>query len=323
MFLDLKLDMENEGKEMKEINISNSTTKKTNGKDDESSDESKKKNGKKRTRRTNEEIQEKKFKCPYCEKRYTSVPSLNTHKKNKHCKLNDEDKKGKGRPSKETQEKNITLEAFKEFISFFEEEKRKPILSDPANNNDISLDIILQFITNAFNGFKIYSITKYETIEDYPLYTIVKDNWDKEISDIKHESILDSHLIRNLKEKEIKSKTPCVDDLFYLYLKEFSEKTNNNYLNFMVKFIVLFRTNINEQKKQLITKEDNDKNIMEYTQKYSAGEIAELCNGFLLEFMDENQYFGLEEKEVIELVKHFCFWLYQNQYSSSHLSLIN
>ena len=49
-----------------------------------------------------------------------------------------------------------------------------------------------------------------------------------------------------------KSDTPPLDDIFFLYLKKFSKKTNKKYFWFMNKFIVLYREFINEVKKSPI-----------------------------------------------------------------------
>ena len=96
--------------------------------------------------------------------------------------------------------------------------------------------------------------TKYESVEQYPLYKIITDNWDKENPDIEQECYLDESRTKSKSSEPLKKiKAPCVDSLFYLYLKEFSKQTNQDYFWFMFKFVVLFRESINIQKKDMVT----------------------------------------------------------------------
>ena len=135
------------------------------------------------------------------------------------------------------------------------------------------------------------------------------------------ESYLDNSRNKN-KEPLKKVKSPCVDGLFYLYLKEFSKQTNEDYFFFMVKFAVLFRESINILKKDMVTNEIITEHKKEFTEIFNAEEIPEVCNDFFLDFMEPKRFFGLNKEELIELIQHFCFWLYTNMYCSSHLTLL-
>ena len=90
----------------------------------------------------------------------------------------------------------------------------------------------------------------------------------------------------------------------------------------MNKFIVLFREFINEIKRVSIRDEFKTENKTEYSELFCAEGIPESCNDFFLDFMEPKEYFGLNNNELIELTQHFCFWLYQNKYSHSYLTLI-
>ena len=72
----------------------------------------------------------------------------------------------------------------------------------------------------------------------------------------------------------------------------------------------------------MVTDEIITPNKTEFTQLFNADEIAELCNNFFLDFMEPHNFFGLNKEESIELVQHFCFWLYTNMYSPAHLTLL-
>ena len=53
--------------------------------------------------------------------------------------------------------------------------------------------------------------------------------------------------------------------------------------------------------------------------------LPELCNEFYTEFMESNNFFGIteekEKNELIEIIQHFCIWLFRNEYTKSKLSL--
>ncbi len=315
--------MENNDNTQNQINnISTLDTAKEKDKDKEKSPKKDKKTEnntkiKKRNRRTKEQIKDRQFKCPLCEKSYSSGPALTTHKKQKHDgELNNLETKSKGRPTIYSQ--NVTIISQRKFSSFFINEKRKPTL----DNKIITLDIIKQYITEAFELYQSELYTKIKNVEDYPLYKLVIENWDLDKPKIKQESYLDDNNKIQIDALN-KVSSPCIDDLFYLYLKECSIQTNKDYFFFMIKFVILFRENINEQKKGKVTNNIITENSKEFTQLFNGSQIPELCNDFFVEYLDSHNYFNLEEDELIELVQHFCYWLYKNSFSAAHLSLAN
>ena len=280
----------------------------------------------KRHRRTKDEITERQFQCPDCDKCYLSGPALTTHRKTKHGYELNNDKKIRGRPRKDNVQENPTMQSQNKYNSFFKNDTRKPQSLDQTMNDDLNnLEIIKKFLTDAFRHCCTEHpeiSEKYGNIEQYPLYKLVIDNWGKEVPEIEHESYLDDSRNKNKNEPLKKIKQPNVDSLFYLYLKEFSTKTNKDYFWFIVKFIVLFREGINILKKDMVTEEVINGDKTEFTQIYNAEEIPEVCNDFFLDFMEPKRFFGLNKEELIELIQHFCFWLYTNMYCPSHLTLI-
>ena len=280
----------------------------------------------KRHRRTKDEITERQFQCPDCDKCYLSGPALTTHRKTKHGYELNNDKKIRGRPRKDNPQENPTIVSQNKYNSFFKNETRKPqSLDQTINDNLITLEVIQKYLTDAFRHCCTEHpeiSEKYGNIEQYPLYKLVIDNWGKEVPEIEHESYLDDSRNKNKNEPLKKIKQPNVDSLFYLYLKEFSNKTNKEYFWFMVKFVVLFREGINILKKDMVTEEVINGDKTEFTQIFNAEEIPEVCNDFFLDFMEPKRFFGLNKEELIELIQHFCFWLYTNMYCPSHLTPI-
>ena len=121
--------------------------------------------------------------------------------------------------------------------------------------------------------------------------------------------------------KEKKDKT-C-DDVFFEYLNTFKDKTNEEFYILMIKFVLLFRECFNNNKNK--GKEPDQKENFAAT--LTPEGLPELCNEFYSEFMETNNFFGLnsenEKSETIELIQHFCIWLFKNDYTKSKLSLAN
>ena len=138
----------------------------------------------------------------------------------------------------------------------------------------------------------------------------------------------DISILKNLKEnvennttKEKKDKT-C-DEVFYEYLHVFKDKTNEEFYTLMIKFILLFRECFNNNKNK--GKEPEQKE--NFAASLTPEGLPELCNEFYSEFMEPNNFFGLnsenDKSETIELIQHFCIWLFKNDYTKSKLSLAN
>jgi hypothetical protein len=79
---------------------------------------------------------------------------------------------------------------------------------------------------------------------------------------------------------------------------------------------------MNKNKENLISKSKYEDRKF-YTEMFSAENIPDVCNDFFLDFMEPNNYFGLNVNELIELIQHFCFWLFNKKYTQSNLTLIN
>ena len=264
----------------------------------------------KRKRRGKNEVSDRQYKCPECEKSYLSGPALTIHRKTKHQYTSEAEGKSRGRPKKELQQENSMNTIQNKFNDFFNNETRKQISESNDNGNIIiNLDIIKINLNQIYKQCKSDILfSKIENIEDYPLYQLLVDKWEKENPEFTTAIIKDINYYNS----------PILDDLFFLYLKEASKKANKDYFWFINKFIVLFREFINISKNE----DEKNKESKEYTQLYGAEGIAEICNDFFLDFMEPKEFFGLNNNELIQLTQHFCFWLYSNKYSHSYVTLI-
>lgn len=150
------------------------------------------------------------------------------------------------------------------------------------------------------------------------LYVKYETLMNKPISNIMDHPIL-IHLLKGGQEKIEDPKT-C-DEIFSTYLDEILMEANETYLIFVVKFIILFRefTNINERNKPM-----NNTSQIEHTPVDNAEQLPEQCNEFFSSYLETNDFFGLDEddrNELIEIIQHFCFWLFSNSFTKSKLSL--
>jgi hypothetical protein len=276
----------------------------------------------KRHRRRNSEIAEKAFQCPDCDKCYLSGPALTTHRKTKHGYGFNGEIKMRGRPKKEGFPENPTQVAQHKFNIFFQNETRKPpSLDQTMNEKTISLDIIKNNLNDIFRQCQNELFKNYEKVDDYCFYNLIIKNWEKEKPDIEEECYYDD----NQKNSDVplkKINSPCVDGLFYLYLREFSKKTNKDYFWFLIKFVVLFREFINQKKSEFVRKDIITDDKKEYSQIFNAESIPDICNDYYIEFMEPHNFFGLNQDELIEVIQHFCYWLYSNKYTQAHLYLL-
>ena len=275
----------------------------------------------KRHRRGKNEINDRNYRCPDCDKCYLSGPALTTHRKTKHGYGINGEKRARGRPRKEGINENIGTNPLNKFIFFFGEEHRKLV----DEQDIISFDTIRQNIKTIFKQCKESIFNDIEDVEKYDFYNLIIDNWEKDEPEFEQECFSSIPLNMNVPIKEnieninIKAKSYNLDSIFFFYLKEFYKYVNKIYFWFILKFVILFREFLNQSKKNLI--KNGESKV--YTQLYNAEIIPEMCNDFLLDFMESYGYFGLNKEELIELIQHFCYWLNIKGYTQSQLSLIN
>ena len=177
---------------------------------------------------------------------------------------------------------------------FFQDEKRKKLNENNINNEEV--------VKNIFeNLYKKYGGVLYKNIK-------------KE----KENPILNYLLNPNeIKDENIKT---C-DEIICKYLNYIKPLTNEKYYTFVTKFIILFRECVNG-----IQAEKNNEKYGE--KEYSSIENAEIfpeqCNEFFSNFLEKNHFFDFsddDKNELIEIIQHFCYWLFLNGYTKSKLSL--
>ena len=269
----------------------------------------------KRHRRGKNEISDRNYSCPDCDKCYLSGPALTTHRKTKHGYGNNGEKRSRGRPRKDCLNECVVNNPQNKFLYFFNEEHRKPL-----DDKVIDVDIIKNDLRIIFKQLQKELFNEIDDVEKYPFYQLIVDNWEKEEPNLVTECF---NAINKLDEPLNKIQSYNLDGIFFFYLKEFYKNANIEYFWFMIKFIVLFRECINKLRANLVKKEEQTETNKLYSQIYNSEYVPEICNDFVLDFMEPFDYFGLNKDELIEIIQHFCYWLYSKQYTQLHLSLIN
>ena len=205
-------------------------------------------------------------------------------------------KRGRGRPRKYPQKPNSDFETTK-YDSFFNVPSRKA-------EEGVTLNIPI-LVENVFNSLYLgpYKDKLFSKPETY------KDNY-----------IL-NNLVNNEKIPEKNKFEKTCDEVFYEYLSTFKDKANDKYFTLLMKFIILFRECYDVSKNKDLPPDK----VEQVTNKLKPDSLPDLCNEFYGEFLDSNNFFGIEEQEdrdeLIEIIQHFCIWLFKNEYTKSKLSL--
>ena len=291
----------------------------------------------KRHRRSKNENEGRNFKCENCGKSYLSQPALNNHKKTKHPEQNKNgEQRKRGRPRKIIP--NIDFENEK-YDKFFSNDYRKKKEKDNFNINDIINNVFDSIFVSY--GDKCFSHPK--SFKDNFILNSLVNNLD--ISN-KIEKNADEEFYEYL----ISFKDECNSNFFSLILKfillfreclnlHHSEKINNieklldknqNGENGYFENDNNENNNINGDNNSSINfnmgnDENNINDKIEYSCNYNGETIPELCNEFYTNFLEGNNFFGIidekERVEIIEIIQHFCTWLYKKKYTKSKLSL--
>ena len=270
-----------------------------------------------RTRRSKSVIEGRNFKCPECGKCYLSSPALTNHRKTKHNYGTEGEKKGRGRPRKEQISSSSLTQSILKFENFFLSDLRKI-----KNEEKINLSLIKNDLNEIFKQYKNEIFIDIDSFNKYQFGNFIIENWEKENPELEKNSRTAILGNEGNEEQEIINK-PNIDSIFFLYLKELSNLTNKEYFKFILKFIVLFRECINQFRDNLVNRNHISGNKKKYTEIYCGETIPDICNHFCVDFMEQHKNFGIEILELVEIVQHFCYWLYVNKYTLSQLTLLN
>jgi len=187
---------------------------------------------------------------------------------------------------------------------FFEKETRKRREGVEGDYNPI--DSIHDVFSSMYMHYKDKIFSKNSDMEKHNLYKTAKEMIQASKNSTSCEAEKDSINMSNYK---------FIDEIFSKYLEELYKECNKEYLEFITKFVILFRECINKHK--------DDNTGEEFSTKHNADNVPDMCNEFITDFMEGYDYFGLDTMELIEIIQHFCNWLYENKFTTSKLSLVS
>ena len=258
-------------------------------------------------RRSKKELEGRNYICKMCSKSYLSYPALYTHYKQKH-NTNNSSGRGRGRPKKATPDTNNDKNAYNpQNTTFFSKEERTG-KTDPEKEINNCID-------EAFND--LYNIEKKNRIDERNLKFYNNINEHPFLSKFKQ----DPHDIN----KSLGDEHQFADLVFIQYLNKMSEYCNPTYYKKLIEFVTLFREHSNIINAHKNRDNDNGKD-KEYTEFNDAEDVPDSSNEFITDFLDpetKNADLGFNREESIELTQNLCFWMYENNFTCSKLSLIN
>ena len=98
-------------------------------------------------------------------------------------------------------------------------------------------------------------------------------------------------------------------------------------LNKLIIFVTLFREFVNicdRKKKKDLQPSINIYEIPDYTMENNPEDVPDLSNEFINDFLEtEQNLFDFNKEDSIDLTQNFCHWMYENNFTSSKLSLIS
>lgn len=174
--------------------------------------------------------------------------------------------------------------------------------------------ILVEFFKENTGKYKQKLVNSYEKLEEYPLLLKLKELFtkkDKENDKEKEEKDEKSEE-DNEKSSDFNDHIPC-DEVFAKYLYKVSQITNQIYYRRICEFVILYREFLNIYKKD-----------QAFTINNPAEDAPDVSNEFITEFLDIDYcVFDFDKEETIELTQNFCQWMYDSNYTSSKLTLIN
>jgi hypothetical protein len=191
------------------------------------------------------------------------------------------------------------------FKTFFEKDHRRKCETDGEFKTN---EIIQSVFEDIYIKHKDNCFTKdFKNVQDHPLYN--------KILSFKSE----------IKADDGEQKKLTCDEIMQHYLSESLSKCNKEYYKFSLKFISLFRECLNKLKVDEVELVNGKR--LTFCEVCPAEHAPDFCNEFITDFMEGADFFGWasdrERLELIEIIQHFCHWLYNNSYTTSRLTLLS
>ena len=254
-------------------------------------------------RRSKKQVEGRNYVCKICSKSYLSYPALYTHYKQKH-NANNSLGRGRGRPKKESHNPEDEQNKYNPINHTFFAMEDKTGKTDPKNGISECIDIAFNELYDPEKKFIIEqrNIKFYNKVDEHPFLSKFKND------------ILDMN-------KYWSGEYEFADLVFIEYLNKMSAFCNPHYYVKLIKFVTLFREHVNLVNKSKVSEQNK-----EFTECNDAEDVPDSSNEFILEFLDperRNEDLGFSKEECIDLTQNLCFWMYDNNFTCSKLSLRN
>lgn len=265
----------------------------------EENDETKKKQVKRRSKR---EIEGRNYICKMCSKSYLSYPALYTHYKQKH-NTNNSSGRGRGRPKKENNEGENEKNNYNPINNtFFMKEGRTGKTSAEEINDCIETAFREIYVPDKERIILRRGIKFYHNLDEHPFLIKFKN---------------DPHDINKKEDEQQKA-----DFVFIDYLNKMSVYCNPEYYVKLIKFVTLFREHSNLINAPKVINNEGNK---VYTEIFPAEDVPDTSNEFITDFLnpeENNDDLGFSKEDAIDLTQNLCYWMYENNFTCSKLSLI-
>jgi len=129
-------------------------------------------------------------------------------------------------------------------------------------------------------------------------------------------------LISLIEEDEKKVKSTC-DDAFALFLVEISKKVAPKLYKIFLIFIRYYRECMNKLGWEIINQYkdlEDEPTYLDFCTVKKPEYLPQIVNDFVGGFLFK-QCPNFDKNLVIVMVSHFCYWLYQNQYTHMKINL--
>ena len=254
-------------------------------------------------RRSKKEVEGRNYICKICSKSYLSYPALYTHSKQKH-NTNSSLTRSRGRPKKESNNPEEGKNKYNPINHTFFAKEDKTGKTDPINEINECVDIAFNELYDPEKKFKIEQrkIKFYYKVDDHPFLGKFKND----VHDI---------------NKYLNGEHEIADLVFIEYLNKMSAFCNPQYYVKLIKFVTLFREHVNLVNQNKVIGQNR-----EFTECNDSEDVPDSSNEFILEFLDpegRNEDLGYSKEECIDLTQNLCFWMYDNNFTCSKLSLRN
>ena len=256
-------------------------------------------------RRKKKDADGRNFECKICKKSYLSYPALYTHCKLKHNENNNSERR-RGRPKKEQNENDLENKKYNPTnFTFFSKEERTG-RTDPKTEINNCIDKAFSELYSKENKKRneLRNMKYNIKLEEHPFLNRFKQ---------------DSHDIY----KNVINEYQIIDIVLIDYLNKMSILCNPDYYIKLIKFVTLFREHVNKYNKNKGNKKNSDNK--EYTEINDAEDFPDSANEFIDVFLNPEEKesdFGFTMDESIDLTLNLCYWMYENNYTCSKLSLV-